>query len=106
MSDNHFSVDKSRVTVSVWTKRKLLSHQKNVQCCIDTYMREESELMLLGAVAERLGLRPHQIVYAISSHSVPDVILRIGNRRMFRPSDVRRLADHFGIALPRKANNE
>jgi hypothetical protein len=69
-------------------------------------MREESELFLLGAVAEQLGLRPHQIVYAITSHSVPDVALRIGNRRIFRPSDVQRLADYFGIALPQEENNE
>ena len=69
-------------------------------------MREESELLLLGAVAERLGLRPHQIVYAITSHSVADVTLKIGNRRIFRPTDVKRLANYFGIKLPREEKHE
>lgn len=69
-------------------------------------MRDEADLLLLGAVAERLGLRPHQIVYAISSHSVSDVTLRIGNRRIFRSGDVKRLADHFGVALPPKEDHE
>jgi len=69
-------------------------------------MRTETELLLLSAVAERLGLRPHQITYAITSHSLADVSLRIGNRRIFRPGDVKRVADYFGITLEQEEEDE
>ena len=63
------------------------------------------ELLLLNDVARLLRRRPHHITYAITSHAVEDVTLRIGNRRMFQANDVRRLADHFGIMLPREEAN-
>jgi hypothetical protein len=63
------------------------------------------ELLLLNDVARLLQRRPHQITYAISSQAVEDVSLRLGNRRIFRSDDVKRLAAYFGVLLPREEEN-
>lgn len=63
------------------------------------------ELLLLNDVARLLRRRPHQITYAITSQAVEDVTLRLGNRRVFLPDDVRRLADHFGVMLSPEEKN-
>lgn len=60
------------------------------------------ELFLLHEVARRLQMKPHRVVYAITSGQVEDVALRIGGKRIFRPSDVQRLARHFGVKLTQK----
>ena len=57
----------------------------------------KTELLLLKDVAERLGVRYYQVVYAIKSGQVPDVTLRAGNRRVFQHDDVQRLAAFFGV---------
>lgn len=62
-------------------------------------------MLLLNEVAAMLGLRPHQVIYAITSRSVEDVALRIGNRRVFQASEIERLANHFGITLQTKEKN-
>jgi hypothetical protein len=59
----------------------------------------KTEYYLLNEVARRLQVRPHKVVYAITSGQVEDVGLRIGGRRIFRPSDIQRLARHFGVKL-------
>jgi hypothetical protein len=62
----------------------------------------KNEHYLLNEVARRLQMRPHKVVYAITSGQVEDVGLRIGGRRIFRPSDVQRLARHFGVKLKKQ----
>jgi hypothetical protein len=59
----------------------------------------KKEHYLLNEVARRLRVRPHKVVYAITSGQVEDVALRIGGRRIFRPGDIQRLARHFGVKL-------
>lgn len=54
-------------------------------------------MLLLNEVAALLCRRPYQIAYAISNGHVDEPQLRIGNRRIFQPTDVRRLAEYFGI---------
>jgi DNA-binding transcriptional MerR regulator len=54
----------------------------------------------LKDVARDLQVKPYQIGYALSIRAVPEPALRVGNRRVFQPADVRRLAAHFGIEIP------
>jgi hypothetical protein len=56
------------------------------------------KVYLLSEVARLFKKRPHVIAYAISSGLVPEPKLRIGNKRIFVDEDIRRLANHFGIA--------
>ena len=58
-----------------------------------------TDLLLLQDVAERLGVRYYQVVYAIKSGQVPDVKLRVGNRRVFQHDELQQLADFFGVKL-------
>lgn len=53
---------------------------------------------LLAEVARLLGVRPHQIAYALTNGLVEEPRLRIGGRRVFLPEDVRTLARHFGVS--------
>jgi hypothetical protein len=66
----------------------------------------KNEHYLLNEVARRLQVRPHKVVYAITSGQVEDVGLRIGGRRIFRPGDVQRLARHFGVRLKNEDKGE
>lgn len=68
-------------------------------------MEVQAELMLLGAVAERLGLQPYQITYAIATRQVPEVEFKLGNRRIFQRVDVQRLAAHFKVSPEQKESN-
>jgi hypothetical protein len=56
----------------------------------------------LREVADLLGQRYYQIVYAIKSGQVPDVRLRVGNRRLFQQDEIQRLAQHFKVDLTKK----
>jgi DNA-binding transcriptional MerR regulator len=51
---------------------------------------------LLKDVARKLGIKPYRITYALSTRLVGEPSLRIGNKRVFSPEDVDRLAAHFG----------
>ena len=50
--------------------------------------------LTLRDVAGILGVRPHRVVYAITSGRVPEP-LRISGRRMFAKEDVENLRRHF-----------
>ena len=52
---------------------------------------------LLGDVSEILGRKPHQIVHLLTTRAIPEPEQRIGNRRLFSPDDVTRLARHFRV---------
>ena len=62
----------------------------------------KTDLLLLQDVAARLGVRYYRVVYAIKSGQVPDVRIRVGNRRVFQQDELRRLADFFGVKLTDK----
>ena len=55
----------------------------------------KEELLLLGDVARVLNVRPHRVVYALTSGLVPEPQLRIGNRRLFDRKDIETLANYF-----------
>lgn len=42
----------------------------------------------LREVANMLGLRYYQIVYAFKSGKLPDVRVRLGNRRLFQENEM------------------
>lgn len=58
--------------------------------------------MLLKDVARLLKVKPYRVTYALTTGLVPEPTLRITNKRIFQEEDVRRLADHFGVALKEK----
>ena len=41
---------------------------------------------------------PHRVVYLLTTGRVPEPP-RLGNRRLFRPEDVKRLAERLGVEL-------
>ena len=53
---------------------------------------------LLSDVARILMLKPHQIVYSLSTRQVPEPTLRVANKRIFLTEDVERLAQHFHVS--------
>ena len=54
-----------------------------------------NNLLLLNQVARQLHVKPYQIAYAISAGHVEEPELRIANKRIFQPADIKRLAKHF-----------
>ena len=77
----------------VFFPRNSISCEKKKTGGIDTCMKEQ--LLLLGDVARQLGVRPHRIVYALTSGLIPEPALRIGNRRLFDENDLKQLANYF-----------
>ena len=53
--------------------------------------------LLLGDVAKLLGVKRHQITYALANGFVNEPEMRIARHRVFQPEDVARLAEHFGV---------
>lgn len=52
-------------------------------------------LFLLNDAAKQIGVKPHQLAYAVSSGLLPEPVLRLGNLRIFTESDVRDAKRHF-----------
>ena len=65
----------------------------------------DDKLMLLGEVSKLLDVKPHQIVYLFTSRKVADVPM-LGNRRVFRPGDIRRVAKALGIEMSNTKQEE
>src|SRR3954466_10062019 len=57
----------------------------------------DTQHLLLKDVAQVLGLKAHQIAYALSTGQVAEPALRVANKRVFGEEDVRRLAAHFRV---------
>ena len=53
---------------------------------------------LLAEVSKLVGRKPHQIIYLLTSGTIPEPEQRIGNRRLFSAEDVTKLARHFRVA--------
>jgi hypothetical protein len=69
---------------------------ENEMARIDSSMTNQSDYFLLGHVARTLGCKPYQIVYLLTTGQVPEP-RRLGNRRLFKSDDVRRIAVKLGI---------
>jgi hypothetical protein len=57
----------------------------------------DTQHFLLSDVARILRLKPHQIVYTLTTRQVPEPTLRVANKRVFVTEDVERLARHFHV---------
>lgn len=57
----------------------------------------EQRYLLLKDVGQVLGLKAHQITYALATGQVPEPALRVANKRVFSTEDVERLARHFKV---------
>ena len=57
----------------------------------------DTQYLLLNDVARTLGLKAHQIAYALSTGQVAEPALRVANKRVFGEEDVQRLAAHFRV---------
>jgi len=57
------------------------------------------ELFTLKDAAAVLDIKPYRIGYVLAVKLVPEPVLRFGNKRVFNPQDIQRLADHFGVKL-------
>jgi hypothetical protein len=53
------------------------------------------DLFLLREAAKRVGVRPHQLDYAILSGFIPQPALRLGTMRVFTDTDVKNAKRHF-----------
>lgn len=53
-------------------------------------------LYLIGDVARLLDVQAYRIAYLLASHKVHEPLLRLGNRRVFTPSDVKAVATALG----------
>ena len=60
------------------------------------------EHLSMKDVARLVQIKPYRIAYAISVGLIPEPDLRVGNHRVFQSEDVKRVAAHFGVALPGK----
>ena len=57
----------------------------------------DTQNFLLSQVLRILRLKPHQIVYSLSTREVRELKLRVANKRIFLTEDVGRLAGHFHV---------
>lgn len=57
------------------------------------------QLYSTGQVAKLLGVQAYQIEYAYVSGQLAEPAFRFLGKRVHGPDDVRRVADHFGLAL-------
>jgi len=62
------------------------------------------ELFLLREAAKRIGVRPHQLDYAILSGFIPQPALRLGTMRVWTEGDLKNAKRYF--AKKQKANKE
>jgi len=58
--------------------------------------------LLLSDVARLLNIKQYRITYALETGLVAEPRLRIARNRVFLPDDVKRVADHFGVQVPKE----
>jgi hypothetical protein len=88
-------VQKAGNVPHISTGLSFFSSEKEMTC-IDKDMTNENDYFLLGDVARLLKCMPHRIVYLLTTGQVPEP-RRLGNRRLFKKDDVRRIAVKLGI---------
>lgn len=54
------------------------------------------KVFTLKEVAERIGVRQHQVTYLLNSKDSSLEPERVGNRRLFTNSDIRKIAEALG----------
>lgn len=59
---------------------------------------DRKQLYAIGDVARLLNVQEHRLQYAHRSNKVPSPGL-VGGRRLYRWSDITKLARHFGVDL-------
>jgi DNA-binding transcriptional MerR regulator len=59
-------------------------------------------LYLMSDVSRMLGVPAHRIAYLFVTGKLPEPQVRLGNRRVFRPAEVRRVARTLGRPLAEK----
>jgi hypothetical protein len=62
------------------------------------------ELLLLREAAKRIGVRPHQLDYAVLSGFIPQPALRLGTMRVWTEGDLKTAKRYF--ASKQKAKKE
>jgi DNA-binding transcriptional MerR regulator len=60
------------------------------------------QLYLISDVSRMLGVPPHRVAYLFTTRKLSEPPLRLGNRRVFDRSDVRRVARALGRPLDGK----
>jgi hypothetical protein len=60
------------------------------------------QLYLISDVSRMLGVPAHRIAYLFMTRKLPEPSLRLGNRRVFDRSDVRRVARALGRPLDQR----
>lgn len=65
----------------------------------------EERMYSTGEVAKLLGIRPHQIAYAIANGLLPEPA-RFCGKRVFQEQDVQRIAEFFGVRTAPKTTQE
>jgi hypothetical protein len=74
-------------------------------CGVDRVM-DTPDFYLLSDVARLLRCRPYRIAYLLSTRQVPEPSLRIGNKRVFTPNDISRIAEKLQIQRTQKLHEE
>lgn len=63
------------------------------------------QIYSIGEVGKRLGIQAYRIVYAIKTGHLPEVSYRFLGNRCFTEQDVQRIAEFYGIELPKQPEN-
>ncbi len=61
---------------------------------------------LVNEVARLIGVKAHQIQYAIASGFLPEPAERINNKRIFTPKDIAQIGAYFTEKRKRRARHE
>jgi DNA-binding transcriptional MerR regulator len=64
-----------------------------------------SQVFSMKEVAERVGVAPFKINYAISNGLIPEPVLRFAGKRVFSEEDLARIANHFRKETQNKTND-
>ena len=62
-------------------------------------MKTNLQLFTITDCARLLGVAKHKLVYAYDTGKLPEIRLWVGGRRVFTASDLKRLADYYGVQL-------
>ena len=63
-------------------------------------------LFSIGDIAKLCDIPRYKIQYAIINGSLPEPELRIANKRAFSISEVKEIADYFGVELQNQIGEE
>lgn len=64
-----------------------------------------SQVFSMKEVAERVGVAPFKINYAICNGLIPEPALRFAGKRVFSEEDLVRIANHFRTDIQHKTDD-